>query len=45
MIQAVVKNVTRFDSWFKQKSFDSDSILDSNQNRLHVCIATLAMNH
>ena len=38
MIQAVMKNVIRFDSWFKQKSFDSDSIHDSNQNRLQVCL-------
>ena len=33
MIQAVIENVIRFDLWFKQKSFDSDSIRDSNQNR------------
>ena len=33
VIQAVMKNVIRFDSWFKQKAFESDSINDSNQNR------------
>ena len=37
VIQAVMECVIRFDSWFKQKSFDSDSIHDSNQNRLQIC--------
>ena len=31
-----MKNAIRFDSWFKQNSFDSDSIHDSNQNRLQI---------
>ena len=39
VIQAVMKHGIRFDSWFKQKSFDSDSIHDSNKNRLHVLLA------
>ena len=37
IIQAVMKNVIGFDQCFKQKLFDSDSIHDSNQNRLQVC--------
>ena len=39
-IQAVMKNVIRFDSWFKQKSFDSDSIHDSNQKSFTSLLGT-----
>ena len=45
MIQVDLHDLIRFNLLLKQKSFDSDSIHDSIQNRLQVCLLQVCNTH